>query len=80
MSQTCCERTDLLVEQCSHCRGLDERPRVPRWSGSEREAMYPGSCACCGQHFPAGTLIALGDVDGDGGDAWCIAEHTAVLS
>ncbi len=33
-----CERTDLLIAECDHCR-----PKTPTF-----RALYPGTCATCG--------------------------------
>jgi hypothetical protein len=43
-----CERTDLLVAECSHCRGLDELPLDPELDWFE--ARLPGRCAYDPRH------------------------------
>lgn len=76
-----CERTDLFVDQCAHCRGNDqtveeqadaERLKIrrrlakdPRWS----PAQYAGRCTC-GQTFAVGTLIHRSTTDPT--DSWAV--------
>lgn len=62
-----CETTDLLTDQCAHCRGhqsiedqaATERAQLlvhdPRWF----PAQYPGTCGQCGEPFQPGTPIRL---------------------
>lgn len=68
MSAERCERTELLVDQCAHCRGNDQTvqeqadaeraelrkrlARDPRWFPSQ----YAGRCIC-DKPFGVGTLI-----------------------
>lgn len=80
-----CDYSDLPVDTCSHCTGADLRDAQsgylpPRWVGSETEAQHPGVCAHCETRFPAGTLIAAADVQGNGvSDSWCLLEHTTAV-
>lgn len=40
-----CERTDLLVEQCAHCRGHDEEGSRPREkTGPRFAALFRSPC------------------------------------
>jgi hypothetical protein len=66
-----CERTELLVTDCAHCRGNDQTPNEqaaaerdqtrqrlasdPRWF----PAQYPGKCERCGEWFQPGALIRM---------------------
>lgn len=52
-----CERTDLPTVMCSHCRGLDERPRYTVRGGTIL-AQYAGELAC-GHHAVPGDLIGF---------------------
>jgi len=50
---------------CSVCSGRDKaNDPDPADLGRTVRARYPGKCACCGDDFPAGTLIQS---DGAGG-------------
>lgn len=73
-----CDYSDLPVDQCGHCMGIDLPDEKPiRWAGSETEARFPGRCAHCGKRFDVGALIVCADLRGDGAsDEWCIYEHT----
>jgi hypothetical protein len=61
-----CERTELLVSQCSHCRGdedlpgnRDALPPPSAWT----TARYEGHCPECEGDIDVGDRIALcGDV------------------
>lgn len=66
MADRRCERTDLVVEQCAHCKGqqsVDEQVlavrarllRHPAWFASQ----YPGKCDACGEPFAPGTAIRM---------------------
>lgn len=60
MAEARCDRSDLLVSQCGHCRGYDYYPydRVDRVDvGVVIKAQYAGKCAQCGKHYPEGTTI-----------------------
>jgi hypothetical protein len=56
---TRCERTELLVDQCGHCRGLDgpksddDRLPVSHIIG----AKFAGRCIACDTTFPIDTQI-----------------------
>lgn len=72
-----CERTELLVVDCAHCRGNDQTPDEqvaterrqtrarlvgdPRWF----PAQYPGKCERCAERFTVGDLIRM-----DPGRGW----------
>jgi hypothetical protein len=75
-----CERTDLYVSQCAHCRGHVDpfqhanRERAEllasgRWIG----AQYRGKCSSCGEWFGEGAAIQR-DSAGVGWVAECCAE------
>lgn len=69
MSEARCDKTDLLVTDCAHCRGNDRTieeqftaeaalrkaayEAAPGWIISR----YPGDCAECGERFEAGEMI-----------------------
>lgn len=57
-----CERTELLVSQCDHCR---PKPPVAKPEISYRfNAMYPGRCSICDFGFYEDTRIGrLADGD-----------------
>lgn len=72
-----CEKTELPVDGCVHCRGHD-RPAPERrgWGtlyGPATAARYPSDCATCGGHYPAGTPIHRSP---DGWTADCCPEET----
>ncbi|PWK81652.1 hypothetical protein C8D88_11663 [Lentzea atacamensis] len=59
-----CDRTDLLVEQCAHCRNLvspEEEAARQRSalvaSGKWLRAVHKGKCARCGEWFGEGSAI-----------------------
>lgn len=62
-----CERTDLLVNQCAHCRG-DEDKGLPRTS-RPFEAAYPGSCSVDLDYIDEGDMIVM--VDGAAAHEQC---------
>ncbi|MEY9876615.1 hypothetical protein ABH931_006125 [Streptacidiphilus sp. MAP12-33] len=73
-----CEHTELPVDMCSHCLGHDQRERAERQLpaaplGPAVEARYPGQCATCGGHYPAGTTIRRSP---DGWTADCCLQET----
>ena len=81
MTEDRCERTDLYVSQCGHCRGhvapdeeaARDRASVvgePGWI----EAVYRGKCSNCGDWFPEGTPIRR---TGGGWLAACCADVVA---
>lgn len=63
-----CERTELLVDQCAHCKGqqsieeqasaeaLEARARLIV-TGQWFPAKYAGKCGRCGEPFPEGAAI-----------------------
>lgn len=56
-----CSVTELLVEQCAHCRppapAADPFDEPTPKLGSSFEARYPGQCSDCGDRFDAGDEI-----------------------
>lgn len=58
-----CELTELLVDQCAHCRDLAdpaEEQRLMRQRLATQgwiPADYPGKCGTCGDDYPPGTMI-----------------------
>lgn len=62
-----CELTELLVEQCAHCRGLDD-PETPDVVKSRPfTAAYSGDCHWCGRRYSEGDRIRrIHDDDGPG--------------
>lgn len=55
-----CELTDMLTDQCNHCRMAAALVEAPVW-----RALYPGGCAVCGVAFEVGvwlTWTATGEV------------------
>lgn len=58
-----CALTDLLVDQCAHCRGIpDPEPLRLRPAFS---AQYAGDCHVCGLAYPEGERIRAATVDGE---------------
>lgn len=56
-----CERTELLVSQCAHCRPA---PPKPVYEIAYRfEAAYDGTCGVCEEPIEAGENI--GRIDGE---------------
>lgn len=50
-----CERTDLPVFMCAHCRGEDlPKPDPLRWF----TVRFPGACVACGHPIEPGDEIA----------------------
>lgn len=67
-----CDVTDLLTEQCAHCRGLPDLPTdhpEPRhgdpagYTEGPIVARYPGWCGQCGKRVHPGTRIVRDDQD-----------------
>jgi hypothetical protein len=54
-----CDLTELLVDQCSHCRG-DELQSETTDRGPWFTAAYPGACSRCGTGFEPGDEIRAG--------------------
>jgi hypothetical protein len=69
-----CERTDLLVEQCAHCRGRVDVEAID-WSGVVVRqvigARFDGRCALDGRH-----TIHEGDRIGRVDEGWCCTTCT----
>ncbi len=61
---TRCERTDLLVEQCDHCRHPEAPRRRQAVAGRAITALYPGKCRGCDKAFAPGESITPAVVDG----------------
>jgi hypothetical protein len=66
-----CERTDLLTDQCAHCRprAYSPPPVGGVRFGPEFTARYPGKCALCDRRIEiddpiAGVLDDCDDVEG----------------
>lgn len=75
MADTRCEVTELLADQCAHCRRIPDpgTEPEPRRDAVTITAGYPGKCAVCGDAFPPGTTITA-DPDGRGWVADCCTE------
>lgn len=62
-----CDRTDLYMDQCAHCRGHDDmrRPQEPEPGPKGRpfQAAYAGRCSSCDERFEAFAYIRA---DGEG--------------
>lgn len=63
-----CDVTELLADQCAHCKGVSLPELDPQRRDMARPpvvitAGYPGRCAACGELFPPGVTIA-GTPDG----------------
>ena len=78
MTETRCKLTELIADQCAHCRGdvgaddelLAHRKRLlqsVRWI----VASYPGRCTGCGDWYSPGAAIRR---DGNSWRAECCAE------
>lgn len=66
-----CDLTDLLVDQCAHCRKLadpEEEARLHRTalvaSGQWIRCVHKGKCVRCGEWFNEGAAIRRSDDDG----------------
>lgn len=69
MGETRCEKTDLLVTDCAHCRGNDLtiEEQVAAEASARKAAYeaapgwiiskYQGHCAECNERFEAGEMI-----------------------
>lgn len=62
-TDTRCALTELLVDQCAHCRGFKDLPRAPRFS-PRFYASYPGTCVVCDDAILPGDTIRAKDDDG----------------
>lgn len=58
-----CKKYGLLVSQCSHCRGLDEKPKPinPSIFIGYFPAKFSGYCAGCGEPFEQSAMIQRND-------------------
>ena len=70
-----CTVTDLLSDECAHCRRIPDpgTEPSPRARAVTITAGYPGRCAACGEAFAAGATITV-DPDGHGWVADCCDE------
>ena len=63
MSEARCPVTELLTDQCAHCRPAAAEPRSedpfndPAGAGPAFEAAWPGRCDACDAPFEAGEVI-----------------------
>jgi hypothetical protein len=67
-----CARTELLIDQCAHCRQLAS---IEEQAAAHRAALlhqpgwfvaaYPGRCGHCGDPFVPGAAIRRMDSAGD---------------
>jgi len=76
MSENRCAVTDLLIEQCAHCRPSTRNASIPPdpfdepFDGPDEKigpwfsARWPGECSECGEWFPVGEQIRA---DGESG-------------
>ena len=72
-----CELTDMLTDQCAHCRKLPELD-PPAFSHAF-VAAYAGYCHYCGRDFAAGERIRrVHDDDGPGYLGPCHADDQEV--
>lgn len=58
MTEPRCDRTDLPVSMCAHCRGHDVTPSTARDYEPLFTARYDGRCAECDDPIDAGERIA----------------------
>lgn len=87
MPETRCERSDLIPDQCWHCRGDVLEPEfaaaladieAPDWTQRDTAspwvpAEWPGACSVCGERFGPGTLISR--MPGQAGWQCCTEEN-----
>ena len=59
-----CDLTDLPVDGCAHCRGIDDGPKPVSDVTVRIDARFAGRCAACGQPYSEGTLIGRSDEAG----------------
>lgn len=80
MTSPRCDRTDLLIDECAHCR---PRAYSPPPIGHVRlggifAARYPGACALCMRRIESGDWIAPVLDDADDADGYacetCVEE------
>ena len=68
-----CDLTDMLVDQCAHCR---PKPPKPLGNGATIVAQFGSECSCgCGEHVAEGEQITY-STEADG---WCKASHVRTL-
>lgn len=80
MTDERCERTELLVDQCAHCRGHADpaaealaAERLDRHAEDPEDAIriparFAGRCPSCGEHIhPGDTIVRRAE-------AWCCTE------
>lgn len=69
-----CELTELLTDQCAHCRGLAD-PQPLRTLGRPIAARYEGYCRACRSPYGEGdTIQRVADDDGTGYLGPCCVE------
>ena len=70
-----CELTELLTDQCAHCRHIPDPPA--RRIGRPFRAAYTGHCRDCDQPYDVDDLIRrVADDDGTGYLGPCCPEDT----
>lgn len=67
MTDTRCELTELLADQCAHCRPKPAKPTFEL--GYRFTAAWDGECSVCDETFTAGERI--GRILGGRGDYAC---------
>lgn len=77
-----CDLTDLLTDQCAHCKNLldpvEEERKQRRGllaAGIWRASDYPGKCAECGDWFSVGAAIRRSS-DNSGWMGECCADSS----
>jgi hypothetical protein len=63
MVDTRCAVTELVADQCAHCRPVPDLPRSYEY-GPWFEARFPGRCSQCQERTYEGDTIRA---DGEGG-------------
>jgi hypothetical protein len=78
-----CELTELLVDECAHCKrtpSIEEQVRAEHAEMAARSgwhtAIYPGACSSCREPFGVGTPITR-DTDGGWMAACCATDDLA---
>ena len=62
MSEERCERSELPVSMCAHCKGVDKVETFEHVVEKKIIAQYSGSCGSCGDRVEAGvTTIGLSE-------------------
>jgi hypothetical protein len=62
MADQRCEITELLADQCAHCRRIPDPP--PRTLGRPFRAVYAGRCCDCDTPFDISDRIRAAGDDG----------------